>query len=301
MSINPEDINAFAGMLGKLNKIQEGKHSPKTAEEHQKAIADNDMHAILHAFHNTSGITKSALQLVEDKDVPDYLKPGYKPKQLPADYEMPHVDVLNNPDTPKNPTQGYLVGSREPGDEESWDGVSPDTDMTLSGRTDPTPMGLEKPEGEEEVEEAKVDNPYAIGMAQAMKSTGDKPPLKKSTITKAHDIAKAIQKDESVDSFAKSLEEQLANFKEDKISKDKKKLSDYIGDKMSAEEVIKTIKTVTTDDGKEMKIYGNEDDGFRIRVNNKDSKNVFDSYEEAVMACEMFVARNKNTDYVDEK
>src|SRR6056300_163170 len=42
----------------------------------------------------------------------------------------------------------------------------------------------------------KVDNPYAVGMSQAMKSTGDKPPLKKSTITKAHDIAKSIEKDE---------------------------------------------------------------------------------------------------------
>ena len=42
----------------------------------------------------------------------------------------------------------------------------------------------------------KVDNPYAVGMAQAMKATGDKPPLKKSTITKAHDIAKSIKKDE---------------------------------------------------------------------------------------------------------
>lgn len=41
-----------------------------------------------------------------------------------------------------------------------------------------------------------VDNPYAVGMAQAMKATGDKPPLKKSTITKAHDIAKSIKKDE---------------------------------------------------------------------------------------------------------
>lgn len=39
-------------------------------------------------------------------------------------------------------------------------------------------------------------NPYAIGMAQAMKSTGDKPPLKKSTINKAHEIARAIKKDE---------------------------------------------------------------------------------------------------------
>ena len=42
----------------------------------------------------------------------------------------------------------------------------------------------------------KVDNPYAVGMAQAIKATGDKPPLKKSTITKAHDIAKSIKKDE---------------------------------------------------------------------------------------------------------
>jgi hypothetical protein len=39
-------------------------------------------------------------------------------------------------------------------------------------------------------------NPYAIGMAQAMKSTGDKPPLKKSTINKAHEIARAIKKDQ---------------------------------------------------------------------------------------------------------
>ena len=34
--------------------------------------------------------------------------------------------------------------------------------------------------------EEKVTNPYAIGMAAAMKSTGDEPPLKKSTIMKAH-------------------------------------------------------------------------------------------------------------------
>lgn len=39
-------------------------------------------------------------------------------------------------------------------------------------------------------------NPYAIGMAQAMKSTGDRPPLKKSTINKAHEIARAIKKGE---------------------------------------------------------------------------------------------------------
>src|SRR6056300_1151770 len=56
-----------------------------------------------------------------------------------------------------------------------------------------------------------VDNPYAVGMAQAMKSTGDKPPLKKSTITKAHDIAKSIEKDEKeiVDPEPKIKQESL--------------------------------------------------------------------------------------------
>jgi len=43
-------------------------------------------------------------------------------------------------------------------------------------------------------EQAK--NPYAIGMDAAMKAKNDQPPLKKSTITKAHDIAKSIEKDQ---------------------------------------------------------------------------------------------------------
>ena len=60
-------------------------------------------------------------------------------------------------------------------------------------------------------EQAK--NPYAIGMAAAMKAKNDQPHLKKSTITKAHDIAKSIEKDQKedytnkdVDKFHKSLD-----------------------------------------------------------------------------------------------
>jgi hypothetical protein len=45
------------------------------------------------------------------------------------------------------------------------------------------------------MQEAKAVNPYAIGMATAMKSTGDTPPLKKSTIKKAHEIAKKIKEE----------------------------------------------------------------------------------------------------------
>ncbi|NBV28872.1 hypothetical protein EBS02_07650, partial [bacterium] len=48
-------------------------------------------------------------------------------------------------------------------------------------------------------------NPYAVGMAQAMKSTGDTPPLKKSTIIKAHEIAKKIEAKEENSLFANML------------------------------------------------------------------------------------------------
>ena len=48
----------------------------------------------------------------------------------------------------------------------------------------------------------KVKNPYAIGMAAAMKQTGDRPPLKKSTIIKGHEIAKGI-KNEAMDPVGK--------------------------------------------------------------------------------------------------
>ena len=54
----------------------------------------------------------------------------------------------------------------------------------------------------------KVDNPYAVGMSQAMKSTGDNPPLKKSTITKAHDIAKSIKKDEMKETHMSTAKKQ---------------------------------------------------------------------------------------------
>ena len=43
---------------------------------------------------------------------------------------------------------------------------------------------------------SEENDAYAIGMAQAMKSTGDKPPLKKSTIKKAHKIADAVKNED---------------------------------------------------------------------------------------------------------
>jgi hypothetical protein len=69
----------------------------------------------------------------------------------------------------------------------------------------------------------QANNPYAIGMAAAMKSTGDKPPLKKSTIVKAHDIAKSIEKKEEVeineitDEEEKNYGRQITSLSNDKV------------------------------------------------------------------------------------
>lgn len=64
----------------------------------------------------------------------------------------------------------------------------------------------------DDVEEA-AKNPYAIGMAQAMKSTGDKPPLKKSTINKAHSIAKKVKTNEGASKLAQRFLSEGINFR----------------------------------------------------------------------------------------
>ena len=55
------------------------------------------------------------------------------------------------------------------------------------------------------VEMAKDSSAHAIGMSQAMKSTGDKPPLEKSTIKKGHKIAKAILNKEEKRLYIQSI------------------------------------------------------------------------------------------------
>ena len=106
---------------------------------------------------------------------------------------------------------------------------------------------------------------------------------------------------------------------EDVISDVKKKLGDYLQDVATAIKTdpdlkdkipqdidqIKAVKTIQTDDGHEIKIHGNEDDGFRISIKNKDLKTAFKNLDEATIACEMYCARRRqqmeNADYIEEK
>ena len=106
---------------------------------------------------------------------------------------------------------------------------------------------------------------------------------------------------------------------EDVISTVKKKLGDYLSD-LSKEikkdpdlkdkvltdiDQIKSVKTMKTADGHEIKITGNEDDGFRISIKNNNSRTKFANLDEAVLAVEMYCARRQqaveSADYIEEK
>ena len=67
------------------------------------------------------------------------------------------------------------------------------------------------------------------------------------------------------------------------------------------------IKSIFTDDGDEMRIHGNENDGFVIKVRERPLSARFRTLDEAEMACEMFCAHRRNRtqeavsqDYIEE-
>lgn len=105
---------------------------------------------------------------------------------------------------------------------------------------------------------------------------------------------------------------------EDVLDTMKRRLGDYLQDVATAIkkdpdlkdkvpqaiDQIKSVKTLKTDDGHEIKITGNEDDGFRVSIKNKQSNAKFRDLDEATMAVEMFCARRRSAaesqDYIEE-
>jgi len=73
-----------------------------------------------------------------------------------------------------------------------------------------------------------VDNPYAVGMAVAKKMKNDEPPLKKSTITKAHDIAKSIAKDDKKEDVQEAVRIVAKNGNFKKTFQTRKQAADYL-------------------------------------------------------------------------
>jgi len=109
---------------------------------------------------------------------------------------------------------------------------------------------------------------------------------------------------------------------EDVLDKEKRKLGDYlqsVADAVkhdaalaskhtpthSSDTIGSAVKTVTTDDGHDLKIHGNEDDGFRISIKGRPSSVKFKSLDEAGLACEMYRSHRRqkleSADYIEEQ
>lgn len=139
--------------------------------------------------------------------------------------------------------------------------------------------------------------------------------------TRGYLVGEGEEEIEEDEDKAEDQDEQLdeAATTEDVLSSMKKKLGDYFQDVATAIRTdpdlkdripqtidqIKAVKTIRTDDGKEIKITGNEDDGFRISIRDREIKTPFRNLDEAVMAAEMYCARRRmaeaSADYVEEK
>jgi hypothetical protein len=73
----------------------------------------------------------------------------------------------------------------------------------------------------------------------------------------------------------------------------------------SGDTIGSAVKTVSTDDGHDLKIHGNEDDGFRISIKGRPSRVKFKSLDEAGLACEMYRSHRRHklesADYIEEQ
>jgi hypothetical protein len=182
-----------------------------------------------------------------------------------------------------------------------------------------------------EAEDAsKQSQAYSKGGADAYYHRGMKNPYQAGTPEHA-DYIKGFQDYDEGPKGGKQWDESISEAvtSEDVVSSVKKKLGDYLQDIATAikqdkdlmgkdktvdtDKIGPAVKTITTDDGHEIKIHGNEDDGFRVTIKNKPSKTTFENLEHAVMACEMYCNRRRvteqpvqttidvNPDYVEER
>lgn len=105
-----------------------------------------------------------------------------------------YSDITGNPDA-SDPDQDAKDYRRA---EKREKGISlARAKINKSGKSGSTVAKVRATEEVEQTNEA-VKNPYAVGMAAAMKSTGDTPLLKKSTIRKGHEISKKLTKEDVI-------------------------------------------------------------------------------------------------------
>jgi hypothetical protein len=251
-------------ILAGFNKAASGKNVSRSSKGDP-----NDMFAILQRLDET--------------------KEGPGTPTLGAKAKIPNISPVLGTNKPiKHPLDGYLVGEdvedlRELGD---------------------------RAERDHEVQMARSDlykiAKYAMKLHSMLKNVSEEEGIegwKQSKITKAADYIGSVY--HSLD-YETNVEDEVVIQTEDILSQlqaeigdvlsdvsdslDDKDIQDMMPDKGDTLGTI--VKTITTDDGRDIKITGNEDDGFRVVIKDKTSESSFANLEEASMAVEMYCARN---------
>jgi len=306
MSIDPKEVASFADLVAKMNSIDAGKTVKPKSNHIKEGMKANSMNAILESMYGDT--------------------PFESAKGLPAEYDMPNVSPVLGSDTEKNPYGDYFVG----------EDFATDIDIKDKGEYDQ--------EGEMAKGQLNSAADAALELQSILDDDENLPEWVQSKIVKALDYldtARDYMKqelgegpnpgdEESWDGVNPSTSQiagtnnqgyegpvapegsvdptQLTKMtKEDNLGK-KRSIMDFIGDiedKKAAETLAEPVKTYERD-GKTIKIFGTEDDGYRVKVNDKDSAKTFGKLESAVRACETFLERLEErarlqNDYVDEK
>ena len=227
-------------------------------------------------------------------------------KQLPALFRPADTSPqLSGPYPGRNATLGYLVGE---GEEEN----NPMARAVIRRIVNQHPewimtYGVEAlmqavddvTEGEGDFEE--IGSSDVSAYVQYVKDALDDRIGDRSEMADRRPFAEA--KDTATEDVLDTMKRRLGDYLQDVATAIKKDpdLKDKIP---QAIDQIKSVKTLKTDDGHEIKITGNEDDGFRVSIKNKQSNTKFSNLDEATMAVEMFCARRRSAaesqDYIEE-
>lgn len=227
-------------------------------------------------------------------------------KQLPALFKPANTSPqLAGPYPGKNATLGYLVGEDKEPENAMRQAVTrrivnqhPEWIMTYG--VDALMQAInDVTEGDTDFEE--IGSSDVSSYVRDVKNILDDRMASRDDMADRQPFAEA--KDTATEDVLDAMKRRLGDYLQDVASAIKKDpdLKDRIPQDIDQ---IRSVKTLRTDDGHEIKITGNEDDGFRVTIKNRQSRTKFPNLDEATMAVEMYCARRSSAaqsqDYIEE-
>jgi len=279
-------IDPIYNAINALDDISNGKKV-----DNKKTMSEDGTKDITNILNHFDTLTEGRATQ-EARQVPEA-------NQLPGDFEPENISpVLGEPEK-DHPTKGYFVGGESEYDDDNRDTTEAVKNAIIR-----------------RIAMQHIDLLTQYGPEAVMSEVDD-------LASEMNDLDEIGSSD--ISAFVKNIKNNLENSnpvqtQEDVVSDQPMQLGDYLDSladtvrkdaELKNADVIKTdpgaigpsVKTFKTEDGQEIKIHGNEDDGFRISIKGKPAKSTFAELDEAAKACEAYVSRKKSGsgDYREER